>query len=515
MSVVGAPLGDKLAAASRSRLDGLPARRETPAVASPRRALVAIVVAAAVLRMLAAAVRPSWHDEYFTAWVAGQGWGGVVAALRADSGPPLPYAAVKLLAATGLEAITAGRCLAVVLGVAAVLLTWRACRRTWGEEPALWSASLLAVHPLAVAWSSEARAYPWVLFAATWAWERIEAGRSGGRASAAGLGAAVAVACWSHALGLVLTATLAVVALTLPRPARGRALAATALGLATSLPWLPIALRQPPAAVAWVAEAWQAMPDAERLLAPLRLLPTLAPFGARLDLVSAPAALQALAAAVALVALLAARWPLRPALLALVPAVALGGTALLGAAVYYPSRGEALWLAPSLALVGAGLARVRAGRWLGALLLAGGVATIAASAAAWHRLPPSSESRLAAAVSAALPGGGVVVVSGPWRLGLWAALGDGRERWRLLAVPAASAPHPGWSAPALEPLSGGELATLRGELATALRRRTAVAFVVAPDPAAAPQLERLAADLGCPSRLALPVAHVLGPCAGP
>jgi len=482
-------------------------------VTGTRRALVALTVGAALLRLAAATARPAWHDEYFTSWIAGRSWSSMIEALRNDSGPPLPYAAVKALAATGLDPLAGGRGLAVLLGTLAVLLVWRAATRTWGEEAGLWAGALLATHPLAVAWASEARAYPWLLLATVWGWERLEAVAANHRLPLWGLGAAVALACWSHALGLVAAFALALASFTLPATARRRALRAVAVGLATFLPWMPVALGQPQAATSWIERAWAGMPLVAQLVAPLRLLPPLAPFGQQLDMVSAPAALQAAAAVLMLVALLSARWRVRPAVLALAPAAGVTAVALLGAGVYYPSRAEALWLAALLSLVAAGSARARIGRWVGTALLVAGVATVAASVAAWRQLPPRPERQIAKAVAASLPAGGTVVVSGPWRLGVWAALGAQRARWELVTVPASARSHPGWSAPGLEPLGERELESLHRELAIRVVRGGGVVLVVAADPSG-PALERLAVALGCPPCLALPGARVLGPCAG-
>jgi len=49
-----------------------------------------VVGLAAAVRIAGAFLRRPWHDEYFTAWVAGLPWRDIVPALRLDSGPPLP-----------------------------------------------------------------------------------------------------------------------------------------------------------------------------------------------------------------------------------------------------------------------------------------------------------------------------------------------------------------------------------------------------------------------------------------
>jgi len=105
------------------------------------------------------------------------------------------------------DPIAAARAISVAAGTAAVLIAALASRRAFGDRAGWWTGALLAVHPLAVAWSCEGRAYALVLLAAAWAWERMEAMSSNGR-GAVGLAFAVALACWSHGLGMLLAAVL-------------------------------------------------------------------------------------------------------------------------------------------------------------------------------------------------------------------------------------------------------------------------------------------------------------------
>jgi hypothetical protein len=275
-----------------------------PSTAS-RVALWAAVAAGALLRALAAATRHPWHDEHFTAWAARLPFAELIAALRLDSGPPLPY---------------------LLTGLLAIVLVGGAATRAFGPRAGLACAWLLAVHPLAIAWSAEGRAYSLLLLAAAWSWERIEAIAAGSRWGAPGLGAALAIGVWSHGLGLTLAGSAAVAAFTLEAPVRRRALAAVAVALLAHLPWLPVAASQPPEAIAWMGDAWRSMPALERLAVPVRLLPPAAPFGRSLDLPTPPGWLMATAAAVMVLAFAAAprsRTLLRVALLAAIPALGL------------------------------------------------------------------------------------------------------------------------------------------------------------------------------------------------
>ncbi|HUK11654.1 MAG TPA: hypothetical protein VLW17_00015 [Thermoanaerobaculaceae bacterium] len=470
-----------------------------------------LAAAALVPRALGAALRPPWHDEYFTAWVAGLPWRGMLAALRLDSGPPLPYALAKVLAAFGVPALAAARGLAVAAGTAAVLLGALAARRAFGPAAGWWTGALLAVHPLALAWSSEGRAYALVLAAAAWGWERIERLAHDGR-GAPGLAIAVALGCWSHAFGLVLAGALALAALTVGAAARRRALGAVAAGVASHLPWLPVALAQPAAATAWMAQAWHALAPPERALAPVRLLPPAAPFAAQLDLPSTGTIGQVAAAAICVALLLiAARGP-RAWLLLAVPAAGLGGLALLGVPAFYGGRGEALFLVPFLALLASATARLAPARWAAAALVAAGALVSAIALRDWARWPPSGEARLATALARALPGGGSVVVGGYWRLGIGYHLGRGAQRFELISYPAEAARHPGWYDDALDRPAADELERLATELRS---REWRCAIVTQPGLATATDLAKLARALGLVPALAVPGATLEVPRGGP
>ncbi len=460
----------------------------------------AVVAAGAALRAAGAILRRPWHDEYFTAYVASLPWRDLVAALRLDSGPPLSYALAKLVAACGLPELAAARLVSVAAGTLAVMLAVRAARRAFGDEAALWCGTLLAFHPLALAWSCEGRAYALLLLAVAWAWERLEALAAGER-GALGLASAVALGCWSHAFGLILAAVLAVVALTAPARARRTALLAIAAGTASNLPWLPVATSQPPAAVAWMAHAFRALPIGDRILAPVRLLPPVAPFGAQLDLPSAPPLAQLAGAALCLVLLARASTAPRPLLLLVLPASGLAGLAWLGAPALYPGRGEALFLIPFLALLARGAAGVGWRRAAAALLAGAGAAVAVAALASWARSAPSGEARLARAVLQRLPEGGTVVVGGYWRLGLANHLGPERRRFLLVNLPAEAGRHPGWYDPLIDRPAPRELE----DLSESLRNQAArAAIVVAPGLDTAAGLRALAALLGLRPALAVP-----------
>ena len=470
------------------------------------RAVLFWTVVALALRTLGAWWRPPWHDEYFTAWVSALPLADLFAALRVDSGPPLPYLLAKAVALAGMPELVAARAVAVLAGTAAVVVAARAAGRAWGDGAAPWCAALLAVHPLALAWSSEGRAYALLLLAAALGWERLEALEAGGR-GAFGLGLAVALACWSHGLGLILAGALCLAALLSPRTARVPALLAVAAGLASHLPWLPVAVRQPPTAIAWMAAPEHEPGVLARLSAPLRLLPPAAPFDRAVDLPGVGPAVALLAALAGLALVLAARHRRPATVLVAVPLAALALLPVFGVPIFYPGRGEALVLAPLLGLLAAGAWRRRPGRLVAALLVAVGLAVSALALVRWGREGPRPEERVAGAIADELPQGGTVVVGGYWRLGIAFHLGAVADRYQLVNVPASAAAHPGWYDDATARPAAGELDALVRRLVGG----PPAAVVVAPGLATEADLRRLAESLGLRRALAVPAGELYLP----
>lgn len=438
--------------------------------------IVGLASIAALVRALAACLRPPWHDEYYTVWAARLPLPELLAALRLDSGPPLPYVLVRLVAAPGLPPLAAARLVSLVAGTAAVLLAAKAARAALGEREALFCGVLFALHPLAVALSSEGRAYGLLLLASAWAWERTEALRAHGR-GASGLAAAVALGCWTHGLGPVIGVAAALAALALTQPARTRALAAVAAGLASLLPWIPVALAQPPAATAWMHAAWSAMEPVERAAAAVRLLPPLAPFGRTVDLPTFTALPSAAAAVCFLTLALGTRAPLPTLAMAAFPAVALPVLAALGMPAFYPGRAEALFLAPALAIAAGGARRFRAAGLVAAALVAAAAVASAAALLRWRQAPPSGEETVAAAVATRHPNGAVVVAAGYWWLDVRTALEPRGGAYTVLAYPACVERHPGWFDPRTCTPAPAEASALLARL-TAAPERTAI--VLAP-----------------------------------
>lgn len=434
-----------------ARLTAAADGRHTDRVSRPFRPEAAValaVIAGAGLRTAGAALRPPWHDEYFTVWLSSQPWGELLPALAQDSGPPLPYVLAKLLTLVGLPPLAAARTTAGLTGTLAIAAVAAAGRLTGGRQAALWAAVIVALHPLAMAWSCEGRAYAFLLLAAALVWLGLAKLAHGGRGGLA-LAGGVALAAWSHGLGLALATVVLAGLFLLPAPARRSALLALAAGVGSFVPWLPVMAAQPPQAVAWMVRAWQALPLTQRAAAPVELLPLAARFGNALDLPSAPGLVAIVVAGAALgLAVLALRQPTPTLLLTLVafavPAGLLAALAQIGLPAFYPGRGEALYFGPAMGVLAAGASRGRAAAILAAGLAGAGLATQAAAFAAWHRTPPRPEQVLAQQLLTHLPAGGTVLIEGYWRLGLWYHLQERRQAFDLRTFPPAAQAHPGW-----------------------------------------------------------------------
>lgn len=443
---------------------------------------VALIAAAGgLVRVAGAVLRRPWHDEYFTAWVTSLPWRELVPALARDSGPPLPYTLAKLLASSGVGELTAARALAVVAGTLAILVVARAAATTAGKHAAGWAAALLACHPLAIAWSCEGRAYAYLLLGAALVWDGL-AGLATHQRGAVRVAVGIALGLWSHGLGVILLAITLAATVLLPAAMRRRFLAAAAAATLSFLAWLPVMLQQPPASVAWMQRAWQAVPGWRAALATVELLVPAGRFGHALDLPSPPVLASVATSAAALVlaatALLALR---RRALLVLylaaAPALTLTILAALALPVFYPGRGEALYLAPVIGLLACGAARGGAASPVAALLVAAGVVMSGLALADWRSTPPRAEEHLATAVRSYLPEGATVLIEGYWRLGLWYHLGEHRARFDLQVFPHSANAHPGW-------YEGGgtadEAEAARRQLVMEIERGNAVACALPP-----------------------------------
>ncbi len=123
--------------------------------------LAVIVLAAAVLRFSTLDLQSLWYDEAFTPVhvLHASLWATLRSVVHTENTPPLWYVlewAVTRVLGTGAVAL---RLLSAFAGLATVPVAWAIGRELAGRRAAAAAAALVAVNPLFVWYSQEARAY--------------------------------------------------------------------------------------------------------------------------------------------------------------------------------------------------------------------------------------------------------------------------------------------------------------------------------------------------------------------
>lgn len=384
-------------------------------------------------RVYAAFARPLWADEIFTLAVARRNLPDILAALRVDSGPPLHYVVAHVLLLP-FPAPGAGDAAVRVFSLAASLLHLPLLvligRRLGRADVGIAAAALYALFPLAAVYGVEGRGYALASLFALLAFERALALRERVRLrTAAGLALAAAAAVLTHYLALFPVAALALLAAGARPPAR-RALVASGLAAAAlAAPWVPVALEQPSASMAWARgpEFAAALPGFPANLA----------FG--VEAAGALALPLAILGGVLVVALLLRE---RRGVLSPVAAVLSGSLALLAAAqvatgaLVLPGRTAVVFL-PFVALL---LAAAPA-----AVPLAAGALAAAFLARALPDLAgPSPGETLARLLEPSARAGKTIAAAGYWGPELAYRLERAGVPGRVVLFPSAVAAHPGW-----------------------------------------------------------------------
>ncbi|MDX6666169.1 MAG: mannosyltransferase [Solirubrobacteraceae bacterium] len=170
--------------------------------------LAGLLVLAAAVRFAGLGHQSFWLDEAFTERLLRHSFGDMLNVLPdSESTPPLyyvlawPWARIFGFGEAGLRSLSA------LAGTLTVLAGWAAARRLAGPAAALATAAVLAVHPLLVWFSQEARAYALAtLFAALslWCWAALV--QRGGRRWWIGWAAASAAALATHYFAAFLVA---------------------------------------------------------------------------------------------------------------------------------------------------------------------------------------------------------------------------------------------------------------------------------------------------------------------
>ena len=381
-----------------------------------------------------------WHDEIFTVWASRLSPSELVRVLRSDSGPPLFYLLEKpfvRLAESLALSDRAARALPF-LALAALFAGARTLPSGGAQRRFLW---LAASTPLFLLYSAEARAYAQLALFGFLLFLLVVRDAPGPRGFA-GVASAAAACLWTHYLALFLLASLLFAAL---REGKKRGALAIATGLGLFLPWSPILLAQPAAAMSWMREPLRA--------APLAFLAALGggarvpgPFGSPL-----PEPLLWLAGATGL-ALLAGLFAVRPvdaeARFGLATVLStLAGILLvsLWRPVAFPGRSEMAVLPIWIWVVARGGERSRALRLSGGA--AAGIGTIACLLIfASPRSPGPAEAALPALETAARPAD-LVVTTVSFYLPARLARDRGRLFGELQAFPSDLDDHPGWLLP--------------------------------------------------------------------
>jgi 4-amino-4-deoxy-L-arabinose transferase-like glycosyltransferase len=210
-----------------------------------RLALALVCVAGAALRFATLGTQSLWLDEATTAQLLRMDLPGLLSAIPdSESSPPLYYVLAWLwsqLFGTGEVAL---RSLPALLGTATIPVVWALGRRLGGERAGLAAAALVAVNPMLVWFSQEARAYALLALLgvlSTLMWLRaLEAPRPG-RVVAWGAVGALALA--SHYFAVFLVGPQALW-LALRAPTLRDRLTALALPVAAAAALAPLALAQ-------------------------------------------------------------------------------------------------------------------------------------------------------------------------------------------------------------------------------------------------------------------------------
>ncbi|MDQ6748511.1 MAG: glycosyltransferase family 39 protein [Candidatus Dormibacteraeota bacterium] len=209
--------------------------------------MVAVTLLGLAARGVALGRSPLWSDEAFMGELMRRSFREMITVVHNDNHPPLQYLLVRGATALGNTPVTL-RLPSVLAGAAAVPVAMALGRRLGGDRAGIASGGLVALMPLLVLWSRDARMYAlattMVLVMALALWRAVE-NPTRGRVAVYGL--TVLVGLYSHYLvALAVPMQLLAAALFL-RPRRrvlvrlGVAAAAAAAALA---PWLLYALPQ-------------------------------------------------------------------------------------------------------------------------------------------------------------------------------------------------------------------------------------------------------------------------------
>lgn len=120
--------------------------------------LLLILAAGALLRFYALSAESFWFDEAYSVWVARHSVGWHIALSTQRIFPPLYYLLLHFWLPLGSSEFVV-RSLSVIIGLGSIIAIYALAQRLFNERVALISALLLAISPLHIWYSQEARMY--------------------------------------------------------------------------------------------------------------------------------------------------------------------------------------------------------------------------------------------------------------------------------------------------------------------------------------------------------------------
>jgi mannosyltransferase len=220
--------------------------------------LAALLILAAALRFSTLGLQSFWYDEAFTpVHVLHAGLGATLkGVVHTENTPPLWYVLIwawSRIFGTGAVALRFPSALA---GVATVAVAWGIGRELTGRRAtAIAMAAFVAVNPLFVWYSQEARAYGlFVLTSALAMWCFLRAERSPTTGRLVAFAAAASLALLSHYFAVFLLAPMIVMLLLHGGPRRRTTLLACAVPVVVGLALLPLASAQGGHGAQWIGE---------------------------------------------------------------------------------------------------------------------------------------------------------------------------------------------------------------------------------------------------------------------
>jgi 4-amino-4-deoxy-L-arabinose transferase-like glycosyltransferase len=238
------------AAAAAARPAVIAERRRLP----PWWPLVALILLAAVLRLATLTEQSFWYDEAFTpVHVLHAGLGATLKAIvHSENTPPLWYLLAWLDVRLFGDGALALRLPSALAGIATVPVVWAIGKELSGRRAALIGAAIVAVNPLFLWYSQEARAYALFVFFAALAmlcFVRLLAAPSGRRAAWFALSGALALLTHYFAVFLLIPMVLVLLR---QRAARRAGLPAAGALLLVGLALLPLISAQGGHGTQWI-----------------------------------------------------------------------------------------------------------------------------------------------------------------------------------------------------------------------------------------------------------------------